>query len=363
MRVPFLSLNDSYNQYSNEINIAIEAVLQSGRYIGGPILENFERNFAGYTNAKYCVGLANGLDALEISLRALGISDGDEVIVPSNTFIATWLAVSNAGASPIPVEPNLKNYSIDVSKIEQAITKKTKAIIPVHLYGQPADMDQIIQIAKKYNIYIVEDAAQAHGATYKEKKIGSHGDVVAWSFYPGKNLGAFGDAGAITTNNKSLADKIRVIGNYGSKEKYVNISMGVNSRLDPIQAAVLDIKLKYLDSWTEIRKSIAKKYLEEINLCNLILPSDIDAQNSAWHLFIVRHTQRDEFMSFLKTKGIETLIHYPIPPHKQKIYQEQYSKLNLSISERIANELVSLPIGPHMLNDQVEYVIEQVNSF
>ncbi len=363
MRVPFLSLDESYNKHSDEINNAIRAVLQSGRFIGGPVVKNFERNFAEYTQAEYCVGLANGLDALEISLKSLGISDGDEVIVPSNTFIATWLAVSNVGATPIPVEPNIKNYAIDVSKIEQAITQKTKAIIPVHLYGQPADMDPILQIAKKHNLYVVEDAAQAHGAKYKEKKIGSHGDIVAWSFYPGKNLGAFGDAGAITTNNKSLADEIRIIGNYGSKEKYVNISMGVNSRLDPIQAAVLDIKLKYLDSWTEIRKSIANKYLEEIRLSNLILPSDIDSQSSAWHLFPVRHAQRDEFMSFLETNGIQTLIHYPIPPHKQKIYQEQYSNFNLSICEGMADELVSLPIGPHMLNEQVEHVIEQVNNF
>jgi len=363
MRVPFLSLDESYNNYSDKINKAIGAVLQSGIYIGGPVLKNFERNFAEYTQAEFCVGLANGLDALEISLKSLGISDGDEVIVPSNTFIATWLAVSNVGATPIPVEPNIKNYSIDVSKIEQVITQKTKAIIPVHLYGQPADMDPILQIAKKHNLYVVEDAAQAHGATYKGKKIGSHGDIVTWSFYPGKNLGAFGDAGAIPTNNESLAKEIRVIGNYGSKEKYVNISMGVNSRLDPIQAAVLDIKLKYMDSWTEIRKSIANKYLEEINLSNLILPSDIDSQNSAWHLFTVRHVQRDEFMSFLETKGIQTLIHYPIPPHKQKIYQDQYSQFNLSICEAMADELVSLPIGPHMLNEQVEYVIEQVNNF
>jgi len=363
MKVPFLSLNESYNSHSDEINKAIEGVLQSGRYIGGPILKSFEEKFSLYTQAEYCVGLANGLDALEISLKCLGISHGDEVIVPSNTFIATWLAVSNVGATPIPVEPNIKNYSIDANKIDQVITSKTKAIIPVHLYGQPADMNEILKIAKKHNLYIIEDAAQAHGAIYKGKKIGSHGDIVTWSFYPGKNLGAFGDAGAITTNNKSIAEEIRAIGNYGSKEKYVNILMGVNSRLDPIQAAILDVKLTYLDSWNEKRKSIAKKYLEEINLSNLILPYGVDSQNAAWHLFPVRHVQRDKLMSFLESKGIQTLIHYPIPPHKQEIYQKQYSKYVLPICEKMAEELVSLPIEPNMTDEQVEYVIEQVNNF
>ncbi len=363
INIPFLSLNDSYEAHADEINQAIRSVLSSGRYIGGEVLEKFENNFAQYSDSKYCVGLANGLDALEISLKALGICHGDEVIVPSNTFIATWLAVSNVGATPVPVEPNEHNYSIDVSKIEQAISIKTKAIIPVHLYGQPAAMDKILEVAKNNNLYVIEDAAQAHGATYKGKKIGSHGDVVTWSFYPGKYLGAFGDAGAITTNNKSLAEKIRIIGNYGSREKYINIFKGVNSRLDPIQAAVLDIKLKHCDVWNESRRSIAKKYIEDINLPDLILPSSIDLYDSAWHLFVIRYPQRDKLISYLEIEGIQTLIHYPIPPHLQEIYKRDYVKFNLSICELMSNELISLPIGPHMPANHVEYVIKKINNF
>ena len=363
MKIPFLSLVDSYEAHEDEFNQAIRNVLSSGRYIGGEPLEKFERNFAKYTDAQYCVGLANGLDALEISLKALGISEGDEVIVPSNTFIATWLAVSNVGAIPVPVEPNNKNYSIDVSKIDEAISNQTKAIIPVHLYGQPADMDKILEIAKNNNLYVIEDAAQAHGAIFKGQKIGAHGDIVAWSFYPGKNLGAFGDGGAITTNNKSLADKIKTIGNYGSKDKYVNILKGVNSRLDPIQATALDIKLKHLDSWNQSRRVIAKKYLEEIFLKDLVLPIHLDLENAAWHLFIIRHPQRDKLASYLKTQGIQTLIHYPIPPHKQEVYSSDFFNFDLPICDLMSDELLSLPIGPHMPMDHVEYVIKKVNSF
>ena len=361
--IPFLSLNNAYESHANEIDQAIKNVLSSGIYIGGEVLEKFENNFAKFTDSKYCVGLANGLDAIEISLKALGISHGDEVIVPSNTFIATWLAVSNVGATPVPVEPNDYNFSIDVSKIEHAISNKTKAIIPVHLYGQPAAMDEILEVAKKNNLYVIEDAAQAHGANFKGKKIGSHGDVVAWSFYPGKNLGAFGDAGAITTNKKSLAEKIRTIGNYGSKEKYTNILKGVNSRLDPIQAAILDIKLKHINAWNQARKVIATKYIDEIILQDLILPSQIDMENSAWHLFVIRHPQRDKLNLFLEKNGIQTLIHYPIPPHMQAIYKRDYAKFNLPICESMSKEILSLPIGPHMPLEDVDYIIKTINNF
>ena len=363
IKIPFLSLNASYEAHADEIDEAIKSVLSSGRYIGGDILEEFENNFAHFTDSKYCVGLANGLDALEISLKALGLSQGDEVIVPSNTFIATWLAVSNVGAIPIPVEPYEHNYSINVSKIQDAISHKTKAIIPVHLYGQPAAMDKILEIAQKNSLFVIEDAAQAHGACFKGKRIGSHGDVVAWSFYPGKNLGAFGDAGAVTTNNQSLAEKIRIIGNYGSREKYVNILKGVNSRLDPIQAAVLNIKLQSCDEWNEARRSIAKIYMNEINLQDLILPSGIDLYDSAWHLFVIRHPKRDQLISYLKKHGIETLIHYPIAPHQQEIYKCDYQNYNLKITESLSNELLSLPIGPHMPQDHVKAVIQKINNF
>lgn len=363
MNIPFLSLSDTYEAHANEIDQAIKSVLSSGRYIGGEVLEKFENNFAQFTDSKYCVGLANGLDALEISLKALGICEGDEVIVPSNTFIATWLAVTNVGATPVPVEPNNHNYSIDVSKIEHVISNKTKAIIPVHLYGQPAAMDEILEVAKNNNLYVIEDAAQAHGANFKGRKIGSHGDVVAWSFYPGKNLGAFGDAGAITTNNQSLAEKIRTIGNYGSREKYINIFKGVNSRLDPIQAAVLDIKLKHIDAWNQARRVIATKYIDEIVLQDLILPSQIDLKNSAWHLFVIRYPQRDKLNLFLEKEGIQTLIHYPIPPHMQTIYKRDYAKFNLPICELMSKEILSLPIGPHMPMEDVDYIIQTINNF
>ena len=361
--IPFLSLNNAYESHANEIDQAIKNVLSSGRYIGGEVLEKFEKNFAKFTESKHCVGLANGLDAIEISLKALGVSYEDEVIVPSNTFIATWLAVSNVGATPVPVEPNYHNYSIDISKIERAISNKTKAIIPVHLYGQPAEMDKILEIAKKNNLYVIEDAAQAHGASFKRKKIGSHGDVVAWSFYPGKNLGAFGDAGAITSNHKSLAEKIRTIGNYGSKKKYINVLKGVNSRLDPIQAAILDIKLKHINAWNQARRVVAIKYIDEITLQDLILPSQIDMENSAWHLFVIRHPQRDKLNLFLEKNGIQTLIHYPIPPHMQAIYKRDYAKFNLPICELMSKEILSLPIGPHIRMEDVDYIIKTINNF
>lgn len=362
MKVPFLSLSSAYNEIAAEIDEAIQSVVSSSTFIGGETLSEFEENFAKYNQAKYCVGVANGFDALKLALKALGTSSGDEVIVPSNTFIATWLAVTHCGATPVPVEPNENNYSIDVARIERAITSKTKAIIPVHLFGHPADMNSILEISKKYNLYVVEDAAQAHGAKYCDKKIGAHGDVVAWSFYPGKNLGAFGDGGAVTTDNEMISDRIRTLGNYGSKEKYKNDLMGINSRLDPLQANILNVKLKYLDVWNQRRRDIARKYIREISLEGLILPTSIDLDNSSWHLFPVRHIQRDNIMSKLNELGIQTLIHYPIPPHKQNAYKKYFSQHNLYISEMISNQIFSLPIGPHMSFQETEYVIKSINT-
>ena len=362
MSVRFLDLKSIHKEIQEEIQEAISTVLDSGVYIGGDSVNEFEANYAKYLGAKYCVGVANGLDAIKLSLMALNIKDGDEVIVPSHTFIATWLAVSDLGAIPIPVEPDIDSYSIDISQIEGVITEKTKAIIPVHLYGQPVDMDKIIKIAKKYGLYVIEDAAQAHGATYKDKKIGSHGDLVAWSFYPGKNLGAIGDAGAVTTNNKEYAEKIRVLGNYGSRIKYINEEKGINSRLDPIQAAILNVKLKFLDTWNQQRKAIATSYLNEIDNEDLVLPNKMSLSDSVWHIFPVRSVNRDEIIKKLKNEDIETLIHYPIPPHKQKIYAHHYLNSNLDISEKISNELLSLPIGPHMGFKDVEFVVSKVNS-
>ena len=362
MSVRFLDLNSIHKEIQEEIQEALSVVLDSGIYIGGDSVNEFENNYAKYLGAKYCVGVANGLDAIKLSLMALNIKDGDEVIVPSHTFVATWLAVSELGAIPVPVEPDTDIYSINISQIEEAITKKTKAIIPVHLYGQPVDMDKIIIIAKKYGLYVIEDAAQAHGATYKDKKIGSHGDLVAWSFYPGKNLGAIGDAGAVTTNNKEYAEKIRVLGNYGSRIKYINEEKGINSRLDSIQAAVLNVKLKFLDTWNQQRKAIATSYLNEIDNDDLILPNKMSLSDSVWHVFPVRSVNRDEIIKKLKNDDIETLIHYPVPPHKQKIYSHNYKNFNLDLSEKISNELLSLPIGPHMNFEDVEFVVRKVNS-
>jgi len=362
MPIKFLDLKTTHNAIQEEIQGAIFSTLNSGVYIGGDSVDEFEASYANYLNCKYCVGVGNGFDAIKLSLMALNIKEGDEVIVPSHTFIATWLAVSSLGAVPVAVEPDIDSYSIDVSKIEGVISEKTKAIIPVHLYGQPADMDKIIKIAKNHDLYIVEDAAQAHGATYKDKKIGSHGDLVAWSFYPGKNLGAIGDAGAITTNNKDLAEKVRILGNYGSKKKYINEEIGLNSRLDSIQAAILNIKLKYLDSWNQQRKAIASSYLSEIHNDQLNLPSKISLTDSVWHIFPVRTANRDKIKKKLDNEGIETLIHYPIPPHKQKIYLNEFSNFNLKISENISNQLISLPIGPHMTIQDVEIVIKKINS-
>ena len=359
--IPFLNLRDSYLELKPEIDAAVARVLDSGWYILGPEVEAFESEYAEYCQATYCVGLADGLDALHLGLKAMGVGPGDEVIVPSNTYIATWLAVSQCGAVPVPVEPVERTYNINPELIEAAITTRTKVILPVHLYGQPCDMDPILAIAKKHDLKVLEDGAQAHGAEYKGRKIGAHGDIVTWSFYPGKNLGALGDGGAITTNNAELADKIRVLRNYGSRIKYVNEVQGCNSRLDPIHAAVLRVKLKYLDAWNARRAALAEQYLQGLQGADLDLPFVPEWAKPAWHLFVVRSKQRDMLQKHLEQNGVGSLIHYPIPPHLQQAYADAgYSQGAFPLAEAMADEVLSLPMGPQLSLDEVNAVIEKI---
>lgn len=363
MSIPFLDLKAAYMEFQFEIDAAIKRVLDSGWYILGEEVEAFEYEYATYCEAKYCVGVANGLDALHLSLLALGVGTGDEVIVPSNTYIGTWLAVSQCGAIPVPVEPDEATYNIDPIQIEAAITPRTKVILPVHLYGQPSDMTPILKIARKHGLKVLEDGAQAHGARYKGKRIGVHGDVVAWSFYPGKNLGALGDGGAVTTNDPELADRIRLLRNYGSRVKYVNEVQGFNSRLDPLQAAVLRVKLKHLDEWNLRRKHTALNYLEGLAGSGLMLPYVPDWADPVWHVFVVRHPQRDALQQRLKEAGIETLIHYPIPPHKQPAYANLgFPNEAFPLALHMADELMSLPIGPHLEQVEVNSLLSAVKS-
>lgn len=317
-------------------------------------------NFCGATE---CVGLANGLDALHLALRAMDVGPGDEVIVPSNTYIATWLAVNQCGATIVPVEPDARTYNIDPALIEAAITPRTKVILPVHLYGQPADLDPILAIARKYGLRVLEDGAQAHGARYKGKRIGAHGDVVAWSFYPGKNLGAIGDGGAITTDDPVLADRIRVLRNYGSRVKYVNELQGYNSRLDPLQAAILRAKLVHLDEWNSRRSAIASHYLEQLRDSDLELPFVPEWATPAWHLFVVSVPAREQLQQQLSEAGVTTLIHYPIPPHLQQCYAELgWKEGTFPLAEQMAKQVLSLPIGPQLTSDHVEVVIRALKA-
>ena len=363
MNVPFLDLKAAYTELQPEIDAAIKRVLESGSYILGEEVDAFEREFAIYCEAMHCVGVANGLDALHLGLLALGVGVGNEVIVPSNTYIATWLAVSQCGATPVPVEPNETTYSIDPARIEAAITSRTKIILPVHLYGQPADLDPILTIARKHGLKVLEDAAQAHGARYKNKRIGAHGDVVAWSFYPGKNLGAYGDGGAITTDDPEIADRIRVLRNYGSRVKYVNEVQGYNSRLDPVQAASLLVKLKMLDVWNVRRAKIAAHYTAALAGINLVLPTVPSWAEPIWHLYVVQSSQRDVLQKHLGKAGIGSLIHYPIPPHLQQAYATTgFVKGQFPIAERLASQVLSLPIGPQMDDANIEAVIAAMLS-
>lgn len=358
-RVPFLDLKAAYLELKPEIDAAVARVLESGQYIMGGELESFEAEFATYCQAEHCVGVANGLDALVLALRALEVGPGDEVIVPSNTYVASWLAVSAAGAKPVPVEPDAATYNLDPARVGDAIGPRTKAIMPVHLYGQPADLEPILALAKAHGIAVIEDAAQAHGARYKGRRIGAHGDIVCWSFYPGKNLGALGDGGAITTNRADLAERVALLRNYGSREKYVNEVQGANSRLDPLQAAILGAKLAVLDDWNGRRRKIAAQYTERLSGSDLVLPAVMPSADPVWHLFVVRSTARDAVQSRLSAAGIDILIHYPIPPHRQAAYADLgIAEEALPVALELAESALSLPIGPHMGAEAVDAVCE-----
>jgi len=350
MRFPFLDLVPAYLELKEELDAIIQKVLESSWFILGEQLETFETEFALYCDAKHCIGVGNGLEALHLILRAMDIGQEDEVIVPANTFIATWLAVSQTGAVPVPVDQDEETYNIDVNLIDRAITENTKAIIPVHLYGKPADMDPINEKAQQYGLKVVEDAAQAHGARYKGRRVGSLGDAAGFSFYPGKNLGAFGDGGAVVTNDGDVAEKIRLLRNYGSKEKYRHEEMGYNSRLDEIQAALLRVKLKKLDAWNQRRRELARLYRDNLsNIHELILPATVDFEEHAWHLYVVRHPRRDAVQDRLAKAGIGTLIHYPLPPYCTNAYGGSgWQESDFPVASMLAREVVSLPMGPHM---------------
>ncbi len=364
MNVPFVSFKPLERELDKELREAFDRVYTRSWYIEGKEDEAFEKAFAQYCDRKYCVGVGNGLDSLFLALKALGIKDGDEVIVPSNTFIATALAVTYAGATPVFVEPDIRTFNIDPASIEDALTEKTKAIMPVHLYGQPCDMDPIMDNAKKHNLYVIEDCAQAHGAKYKGRVIGSFGDAAGFSFYPGKNLGALGDAGATVTNDEEIARKVRAFGNYGSDYKYHHILKGNNSRLDELQAAFLSVKLSVLDKINEERRVIARKYLAKINNPQVILPFVPEYATPVWHIFGVRCNRRDELERYLNEAGIGTNKHYPIPMHLQECYKDLgFKRGDFPIAEEISATELSIPMYYGMTDDEVQYVIDQLNEF
>lgn len=360
--IKFLDLKLVNDRFSLEMEQAIRRVLDSGWYLQGAENERFSKNFASYCRTKYALGVANGLDALNLIIRGYGWGVGDEIIVPANTFIATILAISENGCTPVLVEPNISTYNIDPDNIERAITTRTKAIFVVHLYGQAVQMEKIWKIASKFNLKVIEDAAQAHGAVYQGRRTGSLGDAAAFSFYPGKNLGAMGDAGGITTNDLELYERCKAIGNYGSDRKYHHIYKGVNSRLDEIQAAILDVRLKHLDEDNRKRREIAAVYRREIANHQVVLPTAYDELAHVWHIFPVRTSNRDGLAKHLESCGIQTNIHYPTPPHLQGAYKELNS-LQYPITEKIHREIISLPISPVMTNDEVKAVVEAVNSY
>ncbi len=365
MKVPFLELKPTYLELKEEFDMAYHRVMDSGWYLLGKELEAFESEFAEYCGAKHCIGVGNGLDAIHLILRGYDIGPGDEVIVPSHTFIASWLGVTFAGATPMPVEVDSRTYNLDPALIEAAITPRTKAILPVHLYGQTADMDPILEIARRHNLKVVEDAAQAQGAKYKGRRAGSLGDAAAFSFYPGKNLGAFSDAGAVTTNDSRLAERMSRLRNYGSKIKYQHDEVGLNSRMDELQAAFLRVKLRHLDEWNERRSQIADVYLDGLKSeirnrgLEITLPHVPSWASPVWHLFVIRHPDRDTFQIKLAKAGIGTLIHYPVPPHLSGAYSDGGRNfVALPLCEELARTVISLPIGPHLRPNQAAHVIE-----
>ena len=360
--IKFLDLEKVNNRFRREIDERIKGILDKGWYLQGEENDRFSKNFADFCGAKYAVGVANGLDALRLIIKASGFGSGDEIIVPANTYIATILAISDNGCTPVLVEPDIHTYNINPDLIEAAITPKTKAIMLVHLYGQAVQMQKIWDLAKKYNLKVFEDAAQAHGAEYQGQRVGNLGDAAAFSFYPGKNLGCMGDGGAVVTNDEELYNKVKALANYGSDRKYHHIYKGLNSRLDEIQAAVLDVKLPYLLQDNQRRREIAKYYRENIKNPLIVLPQTYDEKAHVWHVFAVRTAERDRFQKYLSDNGVQTIIHYPTPPHKQPAYAE-WNHLSFPVTEQIHREIISLPMSPVMTDDEVKKVVEVVNVY
>jgi dTDP-4-amino-4,6-dideoxygalactose transaminase len=361
--IEFLDLREVNEAHGAAIRDAVERVLRSGWYILGEETQAFEAEFAAYSGARHCIGVGNGLDALSLSLRGLGIGPGDEVIVPSNTFIATWLAVSHVGATPVPVEPDACTFNLDPARIEAALTPRTRAIVPVHLYGQPADLAPILALARSRGLRVVEDAAQAHGARYRGRRLGAHGDAVAWSFYPGKNLGALGDGGAITTDDDELAARLRLLRHYGSSVKYHHDLIGFNTRLDELQAAVLRVKLRSLDADNARRAEVANAYRSGLDGADIELPGVPDWADPVWHLFVVRHPRRDDLARRLLDAGVRTVIHYPVSPHLQPAYRSQrWPAGSFPVAERLQREVLSLPMSPCLSAGDVQAVIRAVGE-
>lgn len=364
MKVPIIDVRAAYLELQGEIDAAISRVLQSGWLVLGPEVEKFESNFADYVGARHCVSVGSGLDALRLALLAAGVGKDDEVLVPANTFIATWLAVSQVGARPVPVDPDEETFNISPLNFDSAVTPRTRAIIPVHLYGVPADMDPISAFAKRHGLFVLDDAAQAHGAKYRDRRIGSIGDATAWSFYPTKNLGALGDGGAVTTDDPGLAGRLRLLRNYGSREKYVHEVKGTNSRLDELQAAILNVKLRHLDEWNVRRGALAKRYLGEIANPNILLPRVPSWTDPSWYVFVVRCARRVDLRDHLRARGIEALVHYPISPGRQAAYQDLgVAAGSYPVSDRLQDEVLSLPMGPHVTAEQAAWVAESVAQF
>ncbi len=364
MDVPFLDLKAAHAELETSLRDGFERVINSGWFIQGSELSTFEQEFAAYCGTEHCVGVGNGLDALHLILRAYGIGAGDEVIVPTNTFIATWLAVSYAGATVVPVEPDAQTHNLDAKLLEAAVTPRTRSVIAVHLYGQPAEMDTIQAVARKHQLTLIEDAAQAHGARFAGRRAGGLGDAAGFSFYPGKNLGALGDAGAVTTNDAALARELRLLRSYGSTQRYQHDLQGYNSRLDEMQAAFLRAKLPHLDQWNERRREIADRYLAGLEGCGLILPVVLDECVPVWHLFVVRSRQRDPLQKFLASHGVETLIHYPTAPHLQLAYaNRRWPRGTFPVAEQLQDEILSLPIYPQLSDEQVAWVIKICREF
>ena len=365
LTIPFLDLHAAYKELQPELDAAYHRVMDSGWYILGAEVDAFEREFAAYCGVRHCVAMANGLDALHLILRAWGVGSGDEVIVPSNTYIASWLAVTQAGAIPVPVEPVLETSNLDASLVEAAITPRTRAIMPVHLYGQPADMAPLMDVAARHGLKVVEDAAQAHGASYRGTRAGALGHAAGWSFYPGKNLGAYGDAGGVTTDDDELADRLRVLRNYGSRVKYFNEVAGYNSRLDPLQAAFLRVRLQHVDEWNARRRRMADRYLSGLSdLPGISLPHVPDETIPAWHLFVIRCRRRDALQAHLQSQGIGTLIHYPVPPHQSGAYAGTGAAAGVyRLAEELAATVLSLPMGPHMTEHDQAAVVDAIRSW